>query len=157
MSKNIIVTVALAVVAVACRSTPMARTRAPHYVVSAEPISVHSGPGGLCVAVDPTDPTGLWWWGPGLSGCSTRNSIPGPRQENAKGLAALFHATDAAVMSRDKGRTTEARFRLSMHGEPKFIDVDLVIQDGHMLSVSTGERVNTRQMSNLDIPLVAPY
>jgi hypothetical protein len=60
-------------------------------------------------------------------------------------------------MSRDKGRTTEARFRLSMHGEPKFIDVDLVIQDGHMLSVSTGARVNTRQMSNLDIPLVAPY
>jgi hypothetical protein len=156
MSNNILVTLALAFVSVACRPTPMARMQTPHYVVSAEPISVHSGPGGLCVAIDPTDPTGLWWWGPGRSGCSTRNTIPGPRQENATGLTALFHATDAAVMSRDKGRTTEARFRLSIHGEPKFIDVDLVIQDGHMLSVLTGARVSTRQMTNLDIPM-APY
>ena len=155
MSKNILVLVAL--VSVACRSMPIAPSGTRHYIVSAAPISVHSGPGGLCVAIDPADSTGVWWWGPGRSGCSTRNTIPGPRQENATGLSALFHATDATVVSRDRGRTTEVRFRLSMREEPNSLDVDLIIQNGHMLSVPTGARVNTRLMANLDIPLLAPY
>src|SRR2546423_13623010 len=68
------------------------------YIVTVEPISVHRGPGsGLCVAIDPADPTGVWWWGAGRSGCATRNTLPGPRQENVKGIAALFHAVNAAV------------------------------------------------------------
>jgi hypothetical protein len=156
MKKDIPVTVAVAVVLMACRSMPIALTQTRHYIVSAEPIAVHSGPGGLCVAVDPADATGVWWWGPGRSGCSTRNTMHGPRQENAKGLAALFHATDALV-SHDTGETTEARFRLSMHGEPAFVDVDLIIRDERMLCVSTGARVTTKQMAELDIPFLAPY
>jgi hypothetical protein len=156
MKKNILVTVVVAVV-VGCRSIPIELTQTRHYIISAEPIGVHPGPGGLCVAVDPADPTGVWWWGPGRSGCSTRNTMPGPRQENAKGLAGLFHATDAAVVSRDKGATTEAHFRLSMHGEPAFVGVDLIIRGGYMRCVSTGARVSTKQVANVDIPLLAPY
>jgi len=154
--KRLIVTVVLAVASATCRSTPVARPRSPHYVVSADPISVRSGPGGLCVAIDPADPNGVWWWGPGRSGCSTRNTIPGPHQENAKGLTALFQVTDA-VVSRDKAGATEARFRLPMHGPPDFVDVDLIIHNGHMLCVATGAQVRARQMSHLDIPLLAPY
>jgi hypothetical protein len=116
---------------------------------------VHAGPGGLCVAIDPADPVGVWWWGPGRSGCATRNTAPGPPQENATGLAALFHAEDAVVISR--GNATEARFRLGLHGPPDYVDVDLIIRDGHMLSVSTGARVGIRQLRNLDIPTLAPY
>ena len=155
-TKNILVTVVVAVV-VGCRSMPIEVTQTRQYVVSAEPIGVHPGPGALCVAVDPADPTGVWWWGPGRSGCSTRNTIPGPQQENAKGPAGLFHATDAAVVSRDKGATTEARFRMSMHGEPASVDINLIIRDGSMRCVSTGAQVSTKQVANLDIPLLAPY
>ena len=56
-----------------------------------------------------------------------------------------------------KVHSTEARFQLSMHGEPAFVDVNLIIRDGHMLCVSTGARVSTTQVANLDIPLLAPY
>jgi len=106
------------------------------YIVTAEPISVHPGPGGLCIAIDPADPAGVWWWGPGRSGCATRNTLPGPRQENATGIAALFHPTNAAV-STDASGTIQARFRLGMHGQPEFIDVDLMVLAGLIRCTST--------------------
>src|SRR5437588_12857845 len=84
------------------------------YVVTTDPIRIHPGPGGLCVAIDPADPTGIWWWGPGRSGCASRTTMPGPRQENAKGLAALFHTVNAAV-STDSSGIVHAGFRLAMH------------------------------------------
>src|SRR4051812_24495652 len=87
------------------------------YVVTLDPISIRSGPGGICVAIDPTDPTGVWWWGPGRSGCATRNTMAQPHQEDVTGLAALFHPIDA-VVSRTQAGDTEARFRLGLHGPP---------------------------------------
>ena len=30
----------------------------------------------LCVAVDPRDPHGVWWWQPGASGCTSRSTGP---------------------------------------------------------------------------------
>ena len=96
---------AIIALALQASSVPAAlRLQRSVYVVTSDPISVHPGPGGLCVAIDPADPTGIWWWGPGRSGCASRNTMPGPRQENAKGIAALFHAVNAAV-STDSSET----------------------------------------------------
>jgi hypothetical protein len=48
--------------------------QAPRYVVTASPIDVRVG-SGLCVAVDPSDPKGVWWWHPGkdCSGAGRKN------------------------------------------------------------------------------------
>jgi hypothetical protein len=46
----------------------------PRYVVTASPIDVRVG-SGLCVAVDPSDPKGVWWWQPGED-CSSRSTGP---------------------------------------------------------------------------------
>jgi hypothetical protein len=76
------------------------------YVVTGGPIRVHAGPGGLCVAIDPVDPTGIWWWGPGRSGCTSRDT---ETHENATGIAALFRAVNANVSS-DPSGTVHVRF-----------------------------------------------
>ena len=46
---------------------------------------------------------------------------------------------------------------MSMHGEPASVDINLIIRDGSMRCVSTGAQVSTKQVANLDIPLLAPY
>jgi hypothetical protein len=40
------------------------------------------------VAVDPTDPKGVWWWEPGRSGCSSRSTGP-----------SAFRGDDATVLA----------------------------------------------------------
>lgn len=147
---------AIIALALQASSVPAAsRLQRSAYVVTSDPISVHPGPGGLCVAVDPADPTGIWWWGPGRSGCASRNTMPGPRQENAKGIAALFHAVDAAV-STDSSEIVHARFRLGMHGQPEFIDVDLTVRAGVIRCTSTLVEVQAKRPDILDIPFEPP-
>jgi len=51
-------------------------TSTPRYTVTATPVDVVSGGFGLCIAVDPADTQGVWWWQPGPSGCASR--ITGP-------------------------------------------------------------------------------
>ena len=135
--------------------TPAFGFRPSTYIVTVEPISVHAGPGGLCVAIDPADQTGIWWWGPGRSGCASRNTFPGPRQENARGLAALFHALNA-VVSTDSSGTVHARFRLGMHGQPEFIDVELISRAGVIRCPSTQAEVPAKRINPLDIPFDPP-
>jgi hypothetical protein len=125
------------------------------YIVTVEPIRVTDSPGGLCIAIDASGQAGIWWWGPGRSGCSSRNTTPGPRQENAKGLAALFHAERAAVSS-DSSGTVHASFRLGLHGPPAFIDVELFAQAGRIRYTPTGAEVPTTRLSVLDIPFEPP-
>jgi len=125
------------------------------YVVTGDPIRVHPGPGGLCVAIDPADPTGIWWWGPGRSGCASRNTMPGPRQENAKSIAALFHAVNASV-STDSSEIVHARFRLGMQGQPEFIDVDLTVRAGVIRCTSTQAEVQAKRLDTLEIPFEPP-
>lgn len=122
------------------------------YLVTGDPIRVHAGPAGLCVAINPVDPTGIWWWGPGRSGCTSRNT---ETHENAKGIEALFHAPDAAV-SRDPSGTVHARFRLGLHarpGEPDYLDIDLSERDGVIRCASTQASVKAKRLDRLDIPL----
>ena len=132
------VLVGLLLVALACRSA--------RYIVTTAPIDVGAGPLGLCVAVDPADPQGVWWWEPGQSGCSSRSTGPG-----------VFHAGEATVLARTESAKIEVRFRLPLHGRPgstmpTFVDVRLAIQDGNMLAATTGTRVPTDRRNDLEVP-----
>src|SRR5262245_19941615 len=93
-------------VLVACRAT---RTHdcAPRYLVTAAPLDVGGGIYGLCIAVEPSNPRGVWWWEPGRTGCSTRSTGPG-----------VFPAEGAGVATRASSATIDARFRLPLIGSP---------------------------------------
>ena len=100
----------------------------------------------MCVAVDPADPQGVWWWEPGQSGCSSRSTGPG-----------VFRAGQATVVTRTESAKTEVGFRLHLHGlpgstMPSFVDVRLAIQDGNMLAAATGAWVTTGRRNDLDVP-----
>jgi len=134
--------------------TSLAGFQQSAYLVTSEPITVHDAPVGLCVAIDPTAPTGIWWWQSGRSGCTSRSTMPGPRQENVRGRAALFHP-DSAAIERDSAETIFARFRLRMQFNPN-IEVELIARGSRIRCTSTGAEVPTRKLNVLDIPFDPP-
>ena len=74
----------------------------------------------LCVAIDPTDPAGVWWWQPGRSGCSTRSTGP-----------TVFPGERASVTRRAGSSIVDAGFRLQLKGlpgEPRFLDIRLTLE-----------------------------
>lgn len=118
----------------------------PHYIVTSAPLNVGGGPAGLCIAINPSDEHGIWWWEPGPSGCATRSTGPD-----------VFHAEDATVTAAGGNAAVEARFRLALHPRaqstaPNVVDVRLTIQDSMMACTSTGARVSTERRSDLKIP-----
>jgi hypothetical protein len=121
----------------ACQSTPPA----PRYIVTTTPIDVVGvGHPGLCVAVDPTDAQGVWWWEPGRSGCSSRSTGP-----------TVFRAGGANVAAPTPSGEIEVHFQLQlMEGAPR--DVGLLLLDGGLRVVGSATRVATERRSNLDVP-----
>lgn len=114
---------------------------ASRYVVTASPIRViHPGHPGLCVAVEPGNPRGVWWWDPGPEGCST--SINGPRVFPAQGATVAHSVSSGAI---------DVRFKLQLHSN-EIRDVRLVIQDNDVRDVASGEHVPIGRRNDLDIP-----
>jgi hypothetical protein len=100
----------------------------------------------LCIAVDPRDPEGVWWWEPGASGCATRSTGP-----------TVFHPDAAAVSPSARPEVTAVSFRLGLHARtPSFLDVRLAIQDGRMRSLDTGAVVALTRRNDLDLPEQPP-
>jgi len=123
---------------------PPEQARVLRYIVTTSPIDVGIS-SKVCLAIDPTDRQGVWWWEPGRSGCSSRSTGPG-----------VFHANDA-VVARRQSETVDVRFRLGLHvapdsARPPFIDVRLVLHDDGMLEAASGARVPTERRDNLKIP-----
>jgi hypothetical protein len=111
------------------------------YVVTAAPLGV-GVPAKLCLAVDPADVHGVWWWEPGTNGCANRSTGPG-----------VFKA-DSATVSRNHG-AIEVAFRLPLHaqvGERDSIDVRLTIEGGRMRSSASAEGVAVATRRDLEIP-----
>jgi hypothetical protein len=111
------------------------------YVVTAAPLGV-GVPAKLCLAVDPADVHGVWWWESGKNGCANRSTGPG-----------VFTA-DSATVSRNNG-AIEAAFRLPLHakvGERDSLDVRLTIEGGQMRSSTSVEGVPVTTRRDLDIP-----
>jgi hypothetical protein len=128
-------------VALACRSLPQPRASGPHYLVTQNTIDVGEGIG-LCIAVDPVDPRGVWWWMPGASGCSSRSSGPG-----------LVHAEQATVTRATPAAPTALSFRLGTRSATRpCIDVRLIVEDGRMRALETGAQVSMKTRGNLEVP-----
>jgi len=132
----------LAFLLVTCRPMPAA----PRYIVTSVPIDVGLHSPGLCVAIDPTDLHGVWWWEPGRRGCSSRSTGPG-----------VFHADDAMVEARAGSTEIEARFRLELHGYPgstmpSFVAVRLAVQNGGMRALASGAEVSIERRHDLEVP-----
>lgn len=127
--------------ALACRSNLQPRPADPRYLFTES--AIHVGEGiELCLAVDPGDPQGVWWWMPGETGCATRSSGPG-----------LVHADHATVSRGRAGTRSTVSFRLGTHSATRpFIDVRLVVQDGRMRALQSRAQVMLQTRANLDVP-----
>jgi len=118
------------------------RTSAPsllRYIVTATPVDAVGGGWGLCIAVDPTDAHGVWWWQPGPSGCGSR--ITGPT---------VFRADRGQVRVSTISSAISASFTLQLHNGSR--DINLALHDSEMLIADSGMRVPTERRADLDIP-----
>ena len=147
--------VVLTLAASACQPTGWI-VYTPKYVVTSEPLLTHEGPGiGLCFAIDASDPTGVWWWGPGRTGCTSRSTLVRPHDEESAGLAALFHPPDAKVVQDGAGHV-EVRFRLGLHRpeQPDFADVVLIASSETMRTPATDATVRLKWMDRDQHPIL---
>jgi hypothetical protein len=163
-----------AVALLACQPAP-GQSSTGRYLVTANAIDVGVGPG-LCVAVDPADEHGVWWWEPGATGCDTRSTGPGlfqadrvvvPRAATGSPLVApwgqvlpssILHglAPEGQVLQ-NAGRqdlTPEsATFRLGTHSASRpFVDVRLVVEGDSIRAVDTGARATLVRRADLEVP-----
>ena len=109
------------------------------YSVSASPLNlIGKGHPGMCVAVDPSNPQGVWWWEPGRSGCSTRSTGP----ELIPGWKASVRTTSGV---------TDVRFEVPlMVNDP--LQVKLTLDGAGMRDEASGQLVKIERRRNLDVP-----
>jgi hypothetical protein len=113
--------------------------RAP-YLVTSRAIDVGLGIR-LCLAVDPRDPHGVWWWEAGASGCTSRSTGPG-----------IFHPDQAAVSRTGSPEVTAIAFRLGTHSLTRpWLPVRLTIEHDRMRSLDTGSEVALHRRNDLDV------
>ena len=115
----------------------------PRYQVTDTPLDVGTSRK-LCIAVDPADVNGVWWWEPGRLGCGSRSTGP-----------TVFKGDEAHVTQ--AGGAIEATFRVQLHARPGSLDRDhldirLVISANRMRSVTTGAEVDVNYRGDLDVP-----
>lgn len=127
-----------------CSSAPRSAGVELRYVVTAVPIDIGLNPDGICVALDPLDAHGVWWWEPGASGCSTRSTGPG-----------VFPADQATVsQSLDTGRIA-AKFRIGTHSTTRpFVEVTLAAENGEIQVAESSTRVPIQHRDDLEMPEV---
>src|SRR3954447_8115241 len=109
------------------------------YAVTATPVDVVSGGFGVCIAVDPADAQGVWWWQPGPSGCASRTTGP-----------TVFAAERASVRASMDSGPIEVNFTLQLMSGPR--DLKLVLQNSEMRVTASGVRVATERRTDLEIP-----
>jgi hypothetical protein len=130
--------VMVAAAAAACHAG-VRRTSPPRYAVTALPLDVGVRPVMFCLAIDPNEPSGLWWWEPGPSGCTSRSTGPG-----------VFHGDHTEVRSSGTG-DVDARFEIQLHGAGAR-RVEIGIANDTILAKSTGAGVPVERRYTLDIP-----
>jgi hypothetical protein len=109
------------------------------YIVTATPVDVLDGRHpGVCVAVDPTDVKGVWWWEPGRSGCASRSTGPN-----------VFVAKSARVTK--TAREIDVQFDLPLTAGHA-VHVKLRIDDNGIRREGSSEQVSIERRRNLDVP-----
>jgi hypothetical protein len=126
---------------------PIAAPPPGRYLATSDPLLVGPTNTALCIAVDPRDPHGVWWWQPGPSGCATR--ITGPE---------VFHADQAVVARSTEADVVTAAFRLQLHSAhpPSYLDVSLVVEQGRMRTLDDKAAVAVHRRSDLIVPSAWP-
>ena len=140
MKRSRIFTLILPALFVSAAVTEAQEKKELRYIVTATPVDL-VGPGhpGLCLAIDPADRQGVWWWEPGPSGCATRTTGP-----------TVFRGQDATVAARAGSRDVDIRFQLQLMSGTR--DVRLLLQDGAVLVTASGAKVRTERRRDLEIP-----
>lgn len=120
----------------ACRTATPAL---PRYIVSTTPLNVvGTGHPGLCIAIDPTDTQGVWWWEPGPSGCDKRTTGP-----------TVFRADRATVATTGSGDVAVG-FNLQLMSGSR--DIRIEVHDGSLRVTPSGAAIPTARRDDLDIP-----
>lgn len=141
-----VIPIALALALAGCRTGSDARRAATRYIVTAAPLDVGVVSRALCIAVDPQDEHGVWWWEPGASGCGSRSTGPG-----------VFPAERAAVGANRGARPIDVGFRLQLKRAPgtplpDFADVHLVVEADAIRARESGARVAIGRRTDLAVP-----
>jgi len=117
------------------------------FVVTAMPLRLNVGdPLALCLAIQPADAQGVWWWQPGQLGCGSRSTGPG-----------LFRPIDATVRQETRRIAVTFTFRVvtARRLAPEAtLSVTLVVllDEESMRSVGSGESVSVQRLNALEIP-----
>ena len=125
-----------------CRS---ADPPAARYIVTVTPFpflgpSTHPG---FCVAIDPDDAKGVWWWEPGRTECTSRSTGP-----------SVFPA-DFAKVTRSSSGAIDVSFEIQLKtGPPR--QVRLEVHEDHMRELPSGRRVSAERRATLDLPESPP-
>ena len=110
----------------------------PRYIVTGTPLKL-IGPThpGLCVAIDPKDPAGIWWWDAGRTGCADRSSSTMP--------------ADRAIVASTAGPTIDASFQIGLLSG-QHLQVRLHAVDGQIRDTISGVTVAAERRESLDMP-----
>jgi len=126
-----------------CRSAP---PPVPRYIVTAAPLPL-LGPTppntGFCVAVDPNDPKGVWWWEPGRTGCTSRSTGPD-----------VFPARDAKV-ARSSSAALDVSFGIPLH-DNSVRPISLEVHEDRVRQQPSGPSVSAIRRATLEMPESPP-
>jgi hypothetical protein len=92
---------------------------------------------GLCVAIDPKDPKGTWWWDAGRSGCADRSSST--------------MAADQASVARTTAGTVDASFQVGLVSG-RNLPVRLEAFAGRIRDTNSGLCVPAGRRATLEVP-----
>jgi len=113
------------------------------YISTVRPLDVRSGGPALCIAVLSGDPTGVWWWEPGATGCASRSTGPD-----------VFKADGAAVTK--SGDQVVITFHLAMQSAERPVATVNATIKGDEMSTPSGAKVPVQSLQALDIPEIPP-
>jgi len=124
---------------VACLSIVLgACASQPRYIVTGAPLKViDPAHPGLCIAIDPKDPKGIWWWDAGPSGCTDRSSST--------------MAADRANVTRRTTGTVDGSFQVGLI-DGRNLQVRLEVFDGRVRDTISGLSVALERRATLEVP-----
>jgi hypothetical protein len=117
-------------------------SRPVQYLSTVRPLDLGVGPG-ACIAVLPNDPTGVWWWEPGATGCASRSTGPD-----------VFKADRGAVSK--SGDQIVITFQFNTQSSERPVVAVHATINGDEMSTTSGARVPVQSLSRLDIPEIPP-
>ena len=110
----------------------------PRYIVTSTPLKViDPAHPGLCIAIDPKDPKGVWWWDAGRFGCTDRSSST--------------MAADRACVARATAGTVDASFQVGLVSG-RNLQVRLEAFDGRIRDTISGLTVPAERRATLELP-----